>query len=135
MRDRLIDVGFTAGWRLVRALPLPAARALFTLAADRAHRANGPGTQRLRRNLRQVTGFAGEACTEDLVRAGLRSYARYWMEAFRLPSQSRQQCLDTFRLIQADELHKVLAEGKGVTGCETFMYLKLAKPTYAWGTR
>jgi phosphatidylinositol dimannoside acyltransferase len=113
VKDRLIDLGYAAGWRVVRALPLPVARALFTAAADRAHRANGPGTQRLRRNLQQVTGFTGAAFSEDLVRAGLRSYARYWMEAFRLPSQTRQQFLDNFLLVQADELHKVLAEGKG----------------------
>jgi phosphatidylinositol dimannoside acyltransferase len=43
-RDRLTDLGFAAGWRLVRALPLPVARALFTAAADRAARVNGPGT-------------------------------------------------------------------------------------------
>jgi phosphatidylinositol dimannoside acyltransferase len=110
VKDRLIDLGFAAGWRVVRALPLPVARALFTAAADRAHRTNGPGTQRLRRNLQQVTG---DAFTEDLVRAGLRSYARYWMEAFRLPSRSRQQVLNDFLLVQADELHKVLAEGNG----------------------
>ena len=56
MKDRLIELGYAAGWRLVRALPLRAARALSTAAADRALRANGPGTQRLRRNLRQVAG-------------------------------------------------------------------------------
>ena len=110
MKDRLIELGYTAGWRVVRALPLPVARALFNAAADRAHRSNGPGTQRLRRNLQQVTG---DAFTEDLVRDGLRSYARYWMEAFRLPSKTKQQMLDDFELVQADEFHKVLAEGKG----------------------
>jgi hypothetical protein len=39
-----------------------------------------------------------EAELDELVRAGLRSYARYWMEAFRLPSQSKQQFLDGFPL-------------------------------------
>ena len=111
MKDRLIGLGYAAGWRVVRALPLPAARLLFRAAADRAYQANGPGTQRLRRNLQQVTG---PAFTEDLVREGLRSYARYWMEAFRLPSETRQGFLDGFRLEPADEFHKVLAEGKGM---------------------
>jgi phosphatidylinositol dimannoside acyltransferase len=114
-RDRLVEVGYAAGWRLVRALPLPVARALFTAAADRAYRRNGPGTQRLRRNLRVVLGpGASDARLDDVVRAGLRSYARYWMEAFRLPSQSRKDFLAGFRLEQADEFHAAMAAGKGV---------------------
>ena len=80
-------------------------------AADRAWRKNGPGTQRLRRNLQQVVGPAFD---ETLVRDGLRSYARYWMEAFRLPSQSREQMLTSFRVVQFDELKAVLGEGNGV---------------------
>ena len=115
MKDRLIEIGYAAGWRLARALPLPAARALFTAVADRAFKAGGPGTQRLRRNLRQVVGpEMPEADLDALVRAGLRSYARYWMEAFRLPSQTREQFLSGFRVVQEDELHKVMADGKGV---------------------
>jgi phosphatidylinositol dimannoside acyltransferase len=115
VRDRLIAIGYAAGWRVVRALPRPAARALFMAAADRAARGNGPGTQRLRRNLRQVVGpEMPEAELDELVRAGLRSYARYWMEAFRLPSQSREQHLRNFRVVQDEELHKVMADGKGM---------------------
>ncbi|WP_305786767.1 phosphatidylinositol mannoside acyltransferase [Symbioplanes lichenis] len=112
MRDRLTEFGYAAGWRLVRALPLPAARALFRAAADRAARGNGPGTQRLRRNLRQVVGpEVPEAELDTLVRDGLRSYARYWMEAFRLPSQSKQDHLRDFHLVHEAELDAMLAEG------------------------
>ncbi|HEV8569986.1 MAG TPA: phosphatidylinositol mannoside acyltransferase [Actinoplanes sp.] len=114
MKEQLVGLGYAAGWRLVRVLPLPVARAVFNAAADRALRHNGPGTQRLRRNLRRVVGpDMPDAELEDLVRAGLRSYARYWMEAFRLPSQSRRQFLERFRLDQADEFNAMLAEGKG----------------------
>ncbi|WP_444542444.1 phosphatidylinositol mannoside acyltransferase [Couchioplanes azureus] len=96
-------------------LPLPAARAVFNAAADRAARGNGPGTQRLRRNLRQVVGpELGDAELDELVRAGLRSYARYWMEAFRLPSRTREQFLADFDLVNEQELHAAIAEGKGV---------------------
>ena len=110
MKERFIDLGYAVGWRVVRALPLPVARKLFVAAADRAYRANGPGTQRLRRNLRQVVG---EDMPDTLVRDGLRSYARYWLEAFRLPSQTREQNAERFELVQADEFHKVMAEGNG----------------------
>ncbi|GAA2704939.1 MULTISPECIES: phosphatidylinositol mannoside acyltransferase [Actinoplanes] len=113
MKDRLIALGYTAGWRVVRALPLPVARKLFTAAADRAYRGGGPGTQRLRRNLQQV---AGPDMPDTLVRDGLRSYARYWMEAFRLPSQSRAQNAAGF-FMQTDsyeEMKKLIAEGNGL---------------------
>ncbi|MFC6564360.1 phosphatidylinositol mannoside acyltransferase [Actinoplanes utahensis] len=93
MKDRMIELGYAAGWRLVRALPLPVAKAVFRAAADRAYKANGRGTQRLRGNLRQVVG---EGMPDTLVRDALRSYARYYMEAFRLPSQSRADFLDGF---------------------------------------
>jgi KDO2-lipid IV(A) lauroyltransferase len=115
VKDRLIELGYAAGWRVVRALPLGVARAIFNAGADRAFKGNGPGTQRLRRNLRQVVGPAmPEADLDALVRAGLRSYARYWMEAFRLPSQTREQFLNDFRVVQFDELKAVLGEGNGV---------------------
>lgn len=110
-----MELGYAAGWRVVRALPLGVARAMFNAGADRAFKGNGPGTQRLRRNLRQVVGPAmPEADLDALVRAGLRSYARYWMEAFRLPSQTREQFLNDFRVVQFDELKAVLGEGNGV---------------------
>ncbi|MFF5294698.1 phosphatidylinositol mannoside acyltransferase [Paractinoplanes globisporus] len=113
MKDRLIEFGFAAGWRVVRMLPLPVARSLFNAAADRAYKKNGPGTQRLRRNLTQV---AGGDVPEQVVRDGLRSYARYWLEAFRLPSQSRQQLLDGFGISEEhyDWIRKAMADGKGL---------------------
>jgi phosphatidylinositol dimannoside acyltransferase len=112
MRDRLTELGFAAGWRLVRMLPLPVARRLFTAAADRMHRRNGPGTQRLRRNL----GMVVPGPPETLVRDGLRSYARYWMEAFRLPSQSREQFLAGFAMPaeHAGWINAGVTEGTGV---------------------
>jgi lauroyl/myristoyl acyltransferase len=115
VKDRLIAFGYAAGWRVVRALPRPAARALFNAAADRGFKGNGPGTQRLRRNLRHVVGpQMPDAELENLVRAGLRSYARYWLEAFRLPSRTREQLRTDFRLEPEAEFHAVLAEGKGL---------------------
>jgi len=42
----------------------------------------------LRRNLARVVPQAGEAELDELVRAGLRSYARYWCETFRLPAMN-----------------------------------------------
>jgi lauroyl/myristoyl acyltransferase len=113
LKDRLIEAGYAAGWGVVRALPLPVARALFQAGADRAYRKGGPGTQRLRRNLAHVVP---EDRLDATVRAGLRSYARYWMEAFRLPSQSKEQFLAGFSISPEhyDWLKSAIADGRGV---------------------
>jgi KDO2-lipid IV(A) lauroyltransferase len=114
MSSRLVEWGYAAGWRVVRAMPESAARKLFRAAADRAARKNGPGTQRLARNLRRVVGpDVPDEELNRLVRDGLRSYARYWMEAFRLPSMSRERIM-SFRLERAHLLKEAVDAG---TGC------------------
>ncbi|PZM95419.1 MAG: phosphatidylinositol mannoside acyltransferase [Actinobacteria bacterium] len=111
----LVEFGFVAGWRAVRALPQPVAAALFRAGADRMYRRRGPGVQRLAANLRRVVGpELPEAEFEELVRAGLRSYARYWLEVFRLPSLSREQILRGFRLDGEDEFVRAVSAGRGV---------------------
>ncbi|NJP33887.1 phosphatidylinositol mannoside acyltransferase [Micromonospora thermarum] len=110
----LTELAYLAGWRAVRALPRPVAAAAFQVGADRAHRRGGAGTARLRANLRRVVGAdVPEAELDRLVRAGLRSYARYWMEAFRLPSLSRAEILAGFRLDREELLAADVAAGRG----------------------
>lgn len=110
----LAALGILAGWRLVRALPGPLAAAAFRAGADRAHRRGGAAVDRLTGNLRRVVGpELPEAELRQLVRLGLRSYARYWLEAFRLPSLSRQQIRDGFRLGGSEMLGADVAAGRG----------------------
>ena len=85
-RDHLVDAGFAAGWRVVRAIPEAGARRLFERAGELAARRGGPGPRRLRANLARVVPDAGPLRLDALVREGMRSYARDWCEAFRLPS-------------------------------------------------
>ncbi len=87
VQDSLVAWAYTAGWRAVRAMPHAAAARLFRFAADRATARRGPGVVQYARNLRRVLG--DEASPESLhavTAAGMRSYARYWLETFRLPS-------------------------------------------------
>ncbi|MFI7302600.1 phosphatidylinositol mannoside acyltransferase [Micromonospora aurantiaca] len=110
----LTEAGFVAGWRLIRALPRPVAAAAFRVGADRAHRKDGGGTRRLRANLRRVVGpELPDPELDALVREGLRSYARYWMEAFRLPGLSRAEILAGFRLDGQELLAADVAAGRG----------------------
>ncbi|MBQ1073848.1 phosphatidylinositol mannoside acyltransferase [Micromonospora sp. C31] len=110
----LTELGYVAGWRVIRALPRPVAAAAFRAGADRAHRRGGGGTARLRANLRRVVGpDLPEAELDELVRRGLRSYARYWLEAFRLPALSRTEILAGFRLDGEEKLAADVAAGRG----------------------
>ena len=114
-RDWIVDVGYAAAWRLVRLLPESVAAAGFRLAADMAWRRGGTGVQRLRRNLRRVVGPAVEEAELDrLTRQAMRSYARYWMEAFRLPSRSGRRLVDRFHVPRRDLLASAVEEGRGV---------------------
>jgi lauroyl/myristoyl acyltransferase len=110
MKERLTEWGFAAAWRIVRAMPQPMAAAIFRRAADRAARRNGPGVQRLQRNL---TCVLGTPPSPELMRDAVRSYARYWLEAFRLPSQSRAQLREGFRLHDFKLLRQAHETGTG----------------------
>lgn len=122
MRDALRNVlrgedisalGYLAGWRLVRVLPLPVARKLFDTGADLASR-RGRGMPVLRANLARVVG--AENVTDQLIRESVRSYARYWMEAFRLPSLAGDP--DLYRVLRAglvgqEHLDASIGSGRG----------------------
>lgn len=82
--DQLSDLGYATGWRLVRAMPERWARRAFGAGALYASRGGGP--EQLRKNLARVLGTTPERVPNSLMRAALASYARYWREAFRLPS-------------------------------------------------
>jgi KDO2-lipid IV(A) lauroyltransferase len=89
----LADLGYAAGWRVVRAAPEPVAAGVFRAGATLAARREGAGVRQLRANLARVLGAQRPAGTEidpaeldAVVAAGMRSYARYWCEAFRLPA-------------------------------------------------
>ncbi|HEX6498271.1 MAG TPA: phosphatidylinositol mannoside acyltransferase [Micromonosporaceae bacterium] len=112
--SRLADVAFATGWRAVRALPAPVANGLFALGGDLAVRRGGRGVRRLAANLRRVVGPGlGDDEFDELVRRAMRSYARYFCEAFRLPSRSRAQILTDFQLGGADLLAEDVASGRG----------------------
>jgi KDO2-lipid IV(A) lauroyltransferase len=111
----LVDLGYAAGWRLTRTLPRPVAAAVFRAAADAAARRRGPGVRRLAANLRRVVGPELPAAEFDaLVRAALRSYARYYLEAFRLSNLDRAQRLRAFRFGRAEVLEAEANSGRGV---------------------
>jgi phosphatidylinositol dimannoside acyltransferase len=114
--SRLADLGYAAGWRLLRFAPSELAAQAFRAGADFAARRDGPGARQLRRNLARVVPEACPAELDALVRDGLRSYARYWREVFTLPWADHTALVG--RLDAAMEgteyLDDALAAGRGV---------------------
>ncbi|OBI05208.1 phosphatidylinositol mannoside acyltransferase [Mycolicibacter heraklionensis] len=107
------DAGFAAGWMLVRAMPEFVARNAFDAGALFAARGGGP--EQLRRNLARVTGVAPQDVPAELMRASLASYARYWREAFRLPTMDHAALAAQLHdAVQGrDHLAAALAAGRG----------------------
>jgi KDO2-lipid IV(A) lauroyltransferase len=86
LKDRLTDAGYGLGWSVVCRLPELWAQSAFRFSADLAWRRQGRGVQVLEGNLRRVIGSqAPDGQLRALSRQAMRSYARYWLEAFRLP--------------------------------------------------
>jgi len=112
---QLTDAGFAAGWRAVRMLPEPAARGAFDRAGRWAAGRDGTGVRQLRANLRVVTdGALSEPELADLTARAVRSYARYWQEAFRLPTLSTERIVTGTDVIGREHVQRVRDEGRGL---------------------
>jgi KDO2-lipid IV(A) lauroyltransferase len=103
----LTDLQYAAGWRLVRLLPARVARALFRLGADLAVRRNGPGVRQLRANLDRL-GAAHRT------RDGMRSYARYWCETFRLRAADGPRMVAGTTVTNPAPFNEALDTGRGL---------------------
>lgn len=117
-RERVVAAAYITGWRVVGHLPRRAASALFNAGADIVSEkgaGKGKGVEQLRRNLARVVGPAN--VTRKLVRASVRSYARYWREAFQLPAFAGDPALmaQLDRAMEGREhIDRAVAAGKGV---------------------
>ena len=87
--ENLTDWGYAAGWQVVRAMPETLARNIFAAGALYAARDGGP--KQLRKNLARVIGTTPAEVPDSLIRASVASYARYWREAFRLPTMNQAE--------------------------------------------
>ncbi|HET7397526.1 MAG TPA: phosphatidylinositol mannoside acyltransferase [Intrasporangium sp.] len=104
-------LGFRLGWSAVRTMPERAAYRLFDRIADLAFARRGKGVERLRANYARVRPELGPAELDELVHAGMRSYMRYYCEAFRLPSLRSEQIDDAVRASGTEEPARVCAAG------------------------
>jgi phosphatidylinositol dimannoside acyltransferase len=116
LRDRAVDLGYAAGWSVVKSAPHGLTERAFRAAADAAAVRNGGGARQLRKNLSRVVGpQTSEVRLDALVGAGLRSYSRYWLETFRLPKMDPHEVVErtTVRTTGRENLDAALDRGKG----------------------
>ncbi len=112
---RLTDAGYAAGWRAVRMLPEPVARAGFEAGGRWAAGREGTGVRQLRANLRVATGGQlTEPELDELHRKGMASYARYWQEAFRLPTLGIDRIRADTQVPGRELIARAREEGRGV---------------------
>lgn len=114
LADEVAYLGYAAGWRLVRALPERRAYALFDRLADRVWTRRGRSVRQLEANLARVCPEADAEELTRMSRAALRSYGRYWCDAFRMPDWSREKIVRTFRCENVELVDTLLAQQGGL---------------------
>ena len=113
MKEQATYLAYAGGWRAVRLMPESLAYAGFDRIADQQWRARGGSVRRLEANLARVLGPVDEEQLREVSRAGMRSYMRYWCDAFRLPGWDAAR-LDTLDLRNAHRLADPVDQGRGV---------------------
>ncbi|GHE49052.1 phosphatidylinositol mannoside acyltransferase [Streptomyces vinaceus] len=114
LRDKLVDGLYGLGWAGVKKLPEPAAVALGRRIADYAWKRRGKSVLRLESNLARVVPDASPERLRALSQAGMRSYMRYWMESFRLPTMETSRFGQDVLMKDEHILREALASGRGV---------------------
>jgi phosphatidylinositol dimannoside acyltransferase len=114
MKEQLTDALYGIGWSAVKQLPEPVAAGLGRRIADTVWKRRGKGVLRLEANLARVAPDATPARLAALSRAGMRSYMRYWMESFRLPTWTPERVRNAFDIKDIHYLTEGLAAGRGV---------------------
>ena len=116
-REQVADLGYAAGWGVVKQAPRGMSSRAFQAVADFATVRNGGATRQLRKNLRRVVGpGVSELRMDQLVGDALRSYSRYWLETFRLPKMDLREVVARTDVLTEGREHieAGLDAGKGV---------------------
>jgi len=102
--NQLATWGYEAGWSLSRRLPESVVATAFDQIGSLSTHRDGHGVQQLRKNLRRVHPELDEGALDDLVGEAMKSYLRYWREAFRLPAWS---WAEIERRVEANNAHRL----------------------------
>jgi len=113
MKDFFVARAYFFGWGILRRISEKRATNLFQRLGLWMFRRNGKSVERLRSNLARVQPDLPPNELEDLVRRGVLSYMRYWMDTFRSPDWSRERILST---VTVNNEHLLMDPIKNRTG-------------------
>ncbi len=111
--DAVTEWAFATGWRVVKKLPAPVAYRLFDRAADVLWKRRGSGVVQYERNQARIHPDYSAEQLRELSRRGMRSYLRYWCEAFRLPTMGPDEVNGLFDLERKELMDACVASGTG----------------------
>ncbi|CAB4576065.1 unannotated protein [freshwater metagenome] len=106
-------IAYLLAWRLIGILPERLAYGLANKIADYLYKKNGKGVKRLRSNYARVEKFMSESDLDQLTKAGMRSYLRYWIDTFRLNKWSKERIVSTTTVVNEELLRDPIASKKG----------------------
>jgi KDO2-lipid IV(A) lauroyltransferase len=104
---------YLLAWKIIGFLPERLAYRYANWIADRFYFRNGNAVKRLRSNYQRVMPEYSPQALEDLTKAGMRSYLRYWFDTFRLNKWSTRKIIDTTFVIREELLRDSIAAKRG----------------------
>jgi phosphatidylinositol dimannoside acyltransferase len=111
-----VDVGraYATAWRIGGHVPGPVLRFAGNVVADWAWLLRRGGVVQLEKNLARVRPELDRRALRRLGRAAMRSYMRYFGEAFSLPTWSHERIRARVRVVGREHLQPYLDEGRQV---------------------
>ncbi|PJI85659.1 phosphatidylinositol mannoside acyltransferase [Luteimicrobium subarcticum] len=112
-----LDTGrlYAAAWRWAPKVPGPVLRAGFTVVSDVCWLLRRGGVDQLERNLARALPDASHRELRRTSRAGMRSYMRYFREAFALAGSTPGQIAARVRLTNVEVVQPFLDEGRSLS--------------------
>lgn len=103
---------FAFAWKHAHKVPAPLFRGLLNVGADASWLLKKGGVHQLEKNLARVRPDLDNRGIRKLSREGMRSYLRYFGEAFVLTHLTQDQVDARVRTIGEEAIHEAFAQGK-----------------------
>ncbi|PUB25463.1 KDO2-lipid IV(A) lauroyltransferase [Promicromonospora sp. AC04] len=108
-----VAAAYTFAWRHATKIPEPVLRGLFTAVADITWLRRTKGVRRMEDNYARVRPDLDAAAVRRLSRAGMRSYMRYFREAFTLQGLTPERLRARVRVEGYDQHVRPAVDGGG----------------------
>ena len=112
--DGATYVLYSIAWRSFRMLPKDTAYQFAELFCRYLVKRNIKQVRRLRSNLARVKPELSSENLEELVKAGMESYMRYWCDTFRFSDWDKTSIQKNVEVIHGEYFYEPLNSGKGL---------------------